>query len=598
MAGPASKSKPRSQRKGDLAETRGDSAPQRKLTIVAQDPSVRGKNGRILTATANITAEPLHSGPCGARIKVVDYDASRDRLYLPRRVDYMSGKGWADPFVGVSGAKLVADPTFHQQNVYAIAMQVIGAFETALGRRVNFGFSGHQLHIAPHAFAEANAYYSREDRSLSFGYFPNGKTQMVYTCLSHDVVAHETTHALLDGLRPRYIDPSSPDQAGFHEGFADLVALLSVLSQSELIETVLEGAGVLKGGRKLVDPAQIDVKFLKQSALLGLAEQMGDAIPNGAATALRRSVLLTPNTRWQDDPDYEEPHQRGEILVAAVMNALLAVWSERNRALSSTGGGLIDGARVIEEGATAARNLLTMCLRALDYAPPTDLQFGDFLSALLTADRETVPDDSKYGYRDKVRAGFASWGVEPAGGERNEGCWGPFGEPVSHRNIRFAQLQRDTVEAFRFLWENFTALKLSPNAYTQVQAVRPIARVAPDGLLVQETVVDYMQILTVRGHELRSIGLKRPAEIQTSRQVRLYGGGVLVFDEFGQLKYSIGNNIANVQRQQARLDYLAQSGFFEYSSDEAFSRGYFARLHMARTLHGFSPARSKGRRTP
>ena len=61
-----------------------------------------------------------------------------------------------------------------------------------------------------------------------FGYSaPDGHT---YFCLSHDIVVHETTHALLDGLRDSFIEPSSPDQAAFHEGFADIVALLSVFS--------------------------------------------------------------------------------------------------------------------------------------------------------------------------------------------------------------------------------------------------------------------------------------------------------------------------------------------------------------------------------
>jgi len=56
--------------------------------------------------------------------------------------------------------------------------------------------------------------------------------------------------------------------------------------------------------------------------------------------------------------------------------------------------GYLDRGRVVEDGADAAEQLLTMSIRALDYAPPTDLEFCDFLSAFLTADSEIVPDDS------------------------------------------------------------------------------------------------------------------------------------------------------------------------------------------------------------
>ena len=46
----------------------------------------------------------------------------------------------------------------------------------------------------------------------------------------------------------------------------------------------------------------------------------------------------------------------------------------------------LDRKRAAEEGAEIAERLLTMCIRAIDYCPPTDLQFCDFASALLTAD--------------------------------------------------------------------------------------------------------------------------------------------------------------------------------------------------------------------
>ncbi len=570
------------------APTRGESVPLRSLTILAQDPAVR-RDGKILLATAQITAEPLMDGPCGARIKVVDYDASRDRLYLPMKGGYQQGKECLDPFAGKNPARFLDDPRFHQQNVYAIAMRTLGVFESALGRRTCFGFQGHQLHIAPHAFAGPNAYYQRENRCLCFGYFPGPDGQVVQTCLSHDVVAHEMTHALLDGLRPRFIDPSSPAQAGFHEGVADVVALLSVLSDRAIVEQVLIRRKVLRDRRALIATSELTASALKASTLLGLAEQVGTSIPNGAATALRRSVELKASPRWLQDPDCEEPHRRGEILGAAVMDAFLAVWVARVASLGTVSRGQCDGDRVVEEGVAAANHLLTMCIRALDYAPSTDLQYVDYLSALLTADKETVPDDSKYHYRQIIRNSFRAWGIEPVSRPDGDGCWESFDRRVSYRNLRSESLRRDSDEAFRFIWQNFDALQLAREAYTEVQAVHPVARVAPDGLIVRETVIDYLQILTVRGHELRALGLRRPEELPTSKEVRLYGGGVLVLDEFGRLKYSIGNNVANVARQQPRLDYLAKMGFFEYRSDQDFSRGFFARLHLARARDRWTP---------
>ena len=206
-------------------------------------------------------------------------------------------------------------------------MRTLARFEFALGRRVAWGSDGHQIHIAPHAFAEANAFYSREDRGLFFGYFASKRGKPVFTCLAHDVIAHETTHAILDGLRSRYLEPSSPDQAAFHEGFADVVALLSVFSLPDVVGSLLDGSG----NEKLIADARLERDALKTSILFGLADEMGEEISQIRGQALRRSVELEPGKPYMSMAEFDEPHERGELLVAAIMNAFLEGYQGTDR---------------------------------------------------------------------------------------------------------------------------------------------------------------------------------------------------------------------------------------------------------------------------
>lgn len=192
------------------------------MTVVAQDPGVRDHRGKIVTARVRIPAENLRPGPRGFRVHVIDYDASGGTLYRPLTYSYNAIGEPVDRYQNATNDIILGDPGVHAQNVYALVMHTLARFEFALGRRIGWSFQGggHQIYIAPHAFADANAFYSPDDHALVFGYFPSRKRGTVFTCLSHDVVVHETTHALVDGLRDRFTDPSSPDQAAFHEGFS------------------------------------------------------------------------------------------------------------------------------------------------------------------------------------------------------------------------------------------------------------------------------------------------------------------------------------------------------------------------------------------
>jgi hypothetical protein len=570
----------------------------RTLTAIAQDPSVR-IGGKILVTELTLPAEELLPGPCGYRVNVIDYDSSTDTLYEPAVYKALPDGHIEDRFALSArmkkskrrpksyDRKLLDDPTFHAQNVYAIVMRTLAQFEFALGRRVPWGSDGHQLHVAPHAFADANAFYSRDDRAIFFGYFTGASGKRVYTCLSHDVVAHETTHAILDGLRRRYLEPSTPDQAAFHEGFADIVALLSLFSLPDVVGALLD----LKApGGKLIAAKYLEREALTKSVLLGLAEEMGSEVSAVRGQALRRSVELTPGKDYMHMPEYREEHARGELLVAAMMNAFLDIWLQRLAKIGPVARGMRDRSIVVEEGARVAGHLLTMSIRAIDYCPPTDIWFSDYLSALLTVDREVVPDQGQYNYRQALLKSFADYGIKQDRDAGEDGTWRRCNVDLLYGRNHFDAMLRDPEEVFRFIWENRRALKVREDSYIEVQSVRPSIRIGPDGFVLHETVAEYIQILTLWTGELKTVlKITPPKEIPGNRRIRIFGGGVLIFNEYGQLKYHIPDRLEDLERdrQVERLKCLAESGFFEETAElrpATGSQSHFANLHRARAM--------------
>lgn len=569
--------------------------PVRKLTIIAKDPGLRiGADGPMVFAQVNVPAEILAPGPTGYRVKVVDYNATERRAYAARQ-EYQDGETLLDPFAPGEGetlldpayqARVIANPNFHAQNCYAIAMRTLGLFERALGRRVAWSSGGHQLHIAPHAFALANAFYSEPDRALMFGYFFTDDGKPIFTALSHDVVAHETTHAVLDGLRTRYTEPSGPDQAAFHEGFADVVALLSIFSLPEVVAAGLGFQGKLPGLGEpiaLIPPASVSAEAIRTSILLGIGAEIGIATGAGRG-ALRRSVEIVPDPDILETPEMGEAHNRGEVVVAAVTRAFVALWAARIAQLGRFEDGSYNLSAVVDEGAKVAAQLLQMAIRAIDYCPPTDIDFGQFLAALLTADRELVPDDSRFGYRDEIRASFAAYGIVPPATNDEEGCWPRFAQTdqLHYSRSNAEALTRDPNECFRFLWENRDALGITERGYTQVASIDTSLRIDPDGIPFRETICQYVQLGHFFGSELMSLCKIKPLPegFTTQSSVDLLGGGIVVFDQYGRVKYHIGNGLLDGPRQARRLEYLRDTG--QIGGPRQDARNRFADLHLAR----------------
>jgi hypothetical protein len=356
----------------------------------------------------------------------------------------------------------------------------------------------------------------------------------------------------------------------------------------------------------------LDVKALRESVILGLGEEFGQELDGGVTgirkTALRRSVKMEPPAEmvpprpanyYLNYEEFKEPHRRGELLVAAMMNAFLLIWRERLKGLGAAtipgsnrqpaSERFLDRQRVVEEGAAVAEQLITMSIRALDYTPPTDLEFCDFLSALLTGDYEIRPDDSKYDFRKTLKESFLAYGMAPTSkyGGDEEGIWEPPNHTLRYDRTRFESLTRDPDEVFRFIWENREALGLEAGAYTKVLSVRPCMRTNPDdGFVLRETVAEYYQQLNIMAEELKQYGIKTPTGMPADFEVTIYGGGSLIFDEFGRVKFHVRNRILNPERQTRRLKSLWEYGYFDNSPAEEGGDFYggrrFAEMHRKR----------------
>jgi hypothetical protein len=433
---------------------------------------------------------------------------------------------------------------------------------------------------------EPQAYYDPASRAILFGAY-GGKVDgrgRAFTALSHDVVAHETTHAILDGLRHRFTEPGLPDQAAFHEAFADIVSLLSIFSLKGVPRRLLDRAGV----GDWVPAALVSPDALIASPLFGLAEQLGASRDERRGDALRRSVSLTPSTTYLGEPAYQESHARGEVLVAAVAQTFLRIWTSRLVSLHADGSP-ISAERAAEEGAKSADHLLSMCIRAIDYTPPIDFLFGDFLDSILAADREVAPDDEHH-YRDTLVQAFADYGI--AGSTERERDVTMPDERLDYAGLHLDELKDHPDEVFRFIWDNAEALDLHTEYYLSVESVVPARRVGPDGFVVYESAASYIQLLDGAVTDLAKLAesqgqtLRIPDGLDPSTTVQIQGGGALIFDEFGRAKFHQRKSIFDWDRQSARLNSLVKRAVRDSRDRLGFSDGsrrgaQFRLLHIS-----------------
>ncbi len=342
-----------------------------RLPMMVQDPAVAQYKGVQLLDNVELDEEFYLDGPVSKRVAVIDFDEKSGALQ--KGIRFLSpppGRVLGDYEIADRGAATSRD--LLAVSVFATVVKTMQLFEKkdALGRPLTWAFNHVQLLVVPQAGKMSNAYYERESRSLQFFFFPATKdpSRTIFSSASRDIVAHETAHAILDGILPDLYSASTPQALALHESVADLTALLSSFECRELATAVLrDNAGRLD----------------KPSAFSFIAEEFGMERGAGPLRTIHNTKSLDPKS-GRDFVANDEPHDLSEVLSGALYEVMVAVYGQWLKKFP----------RPEEALGIASRQFRRMIYRALDYLPPGEISFADYGRAILAADQAHHPDEA------------------------------------------------------------------------------------------------------------------------------------------------------------------------------------------------------------
>ncbi|MBP7659406.1 MAG: hypothetical protein KA778_05355 [Burkholderiaceae bacterium] len=578
----------------------------RPLWVYILDPAEMGlRHGGTLLS---VPWEPLKPGPHGRRFKVdptvslsmlkmLDWSERRSLSQLAKPLNLN------DPALAAAGGlpPTTGDPQFAAQMTYAVCENVFQTFRQALGREPTFGpwlkrsidAGGRtELLIEPYAFEEDNAYYEPKSGALQFGFFKventdgllAGRGTVQQYALSHDIICHELAHALLDGMRAHFMIDSNPDVAAFHEGFADLIALLHHFTCRPLVQQAIEETGgigvraLLDLGRQLGEsdtPTGGSAMRSAMNALVALAQPNGPADPAwDEFDRLDTSAQLDASYRLTDTGPFE-CHDRGAVLVAAVMEAFLVTFRKRVRPFrrlarimrpTDTEGLPAELINLLtREVSKLAEQFLRMVIRAIDYCPPVDIHFGEYLRAMITIDRELMPHD-EYDYRGALIRAFRRRGISLGNVldfSESSVCWSAPMQPLAPiRALAFSSLRLSddgstaAGEPEMRRWGQVFAQYLDQSSdHLSAFGLCP-ARGAYD-----PPVLESLNVFHRIGGE-RSVSRGLIAEVSQTRRSgsRVFVGGcTIVIDEQGAVRYAIRKRVDSLSRRKQQSEYRSRS---------------------------------------
>jgi hypothetical protein len=279
---------------------------------------------------------------------------------------------------------LIATPgtdTFDAIHTFAVVRRTLtlyqhALFPTSVPWQWNNRGNTEPIRVYPRAGEAMNAFYSRKEQALKFFSFtPPGAgvgTPPVRTCRSQDLVAHETAHAVLDGLKPQWILADQPPQTGaLHEAFADLTTIFLMLSQPEQVAAIV---------------MQTKANLHHRTFLADLAEDPGLALgrPTGLRTVDNELTLGQVGT---------EVYDLAQVFTGAIYDVLADIVAFELKPNA-------DPTAVVYAANEYVAGLL---IRALTAAPDSAASFADVVNQMLNV---TELDDKPVQYRNFIRRRF------------------------------------------------------------------------------------------------------------------------------------------------------------------------------------------------
>lgn len=345
---------------------------------------------------------PISDGPSCSRINVRTLDDEREEIEVTR---------WNERLEQFEPHERRGYDQEHLRalSVFTTALKTLALFEhrDALGRRLSWNGKADetQLQIFLNQPTDRSAEFGSDDQigpymKFSVKVLQNGS--FIDTALSSDIVAHETTHAIIDAIAPRLLNAVEPESRAIHEAIADLASMLTSLQMNNLRNTLLEKDPDLRNNPQV---------FGQIAEILG---SMNDADHSSLSQASKeasglRSLrnLYTGKTYLPNQPNSTRPggsyYDSSLVLSSAIFGAMLDEYDYLRNALDRSSGYCLY---------VASSKIRRSLLRGLDYLPETDtVSFVDLGRAMILADELGYPEEKDNSFRDILAKQFASKGI-------------------------------------------------------------------------------------------------------------------------------------------------------------------------------------------